>query len=384
MGTGADPLDAAACSCRASRDRRDTRCVIGSIAAPRPHSARTVLIDGHCDAQPPGPGGVAGRLTRTTSTCDPMQPPRRTPRRRRAPRSLPVGARPARRQAPHARHRRRDAGGRGRGTRALRARRDLGRRGAGERPPGRSSLQRPTPSTKCTPRKSATTSESIATGHYDRPNQTNNELTFPSVFKRGSMFAHTRSTRSELADRARDRNRDPRRRAAPKVDHPERPKLPSRRTGRPRCRRCGDHRRGAARTESRRPPPLIRPDIEAQVDHCSALEQSGRGAGLGDQMTARVRNARVSEAGPLRSADPASPRTGAPRSALPRVAERTSSRLGGLASVHGDRDTSTSCNPVRPVRPGDRVPMLSALACTSATIYDCRLHAPEHRFTERR
>lgn len=32
------------------------------------------------------------------------------------------------------------------------------------------------------PRKSATTSEIIATGHYDRPNQTNNELTFLGVF----------------------------------------------------------------------------------------------------------------------------------------------------------------------------------------------------------
>ena len=53
-------------------------------------------------------------------------------------------------------------------------------------------MQWATPSPKCTPRKSATTSGIIATGHYDRPNQTNNELTFPGVFKRAlDVRAHT-------------------------------------------------------------------------------------------------------------------------------------------------------------------------------------------------
>ena len=132
VGAGADPLGSPVLVPGVSRPPV-TPWVIGSIAAPRPHSARTVLIYGHCDVQPPGPGGAVGRLTRTRQTCDPMQPPRRTPRRRRAPRSLPVGARPARRQAPHARHRRRDAGGRGRATRAPRARRDLGRRSPPDR-----------------------------------------------------------------------------------------------------------------------------------------------------------------------------------------------------------------------------------------------------------
>lgn len=147
----------------------------------------------------------------------------------------------------------------------------------------------------------------------------------PGVFKPRARCSRTHDQRGdELAARARDRNRDPRPRAAPQVDHPERRKLPNRRIGRPRCRRCGDQRREPARTESRRPPPLIRPDIEALEDHCSALEQSGRGTGLGDQMPARVGNARVSEAGCSDLPTPASPRTRAPRSALPRVADWTS------------------------------------------------------------
>jgi hypothetical protein len=253
-----------------------------------------------------------------------MQPPRRTPRQRRAPRSLPIGARPARRQAPHARHRRQDAGGAD-VLLALSGPAAISAAAARGRPRGRSRLQWPTPSPKCTPRQSATTSEITATGHYDRPDQTNNELTFPRRVQTCARCSRTHDQRGdELAARARDRNRDPRPRAAPQVDHPERRKLPNRRIGRPRCRRCGDQRREPARTESRRPPPLIRPDIEALEDHCSALEQSGRGTGLGDQMPARVGNARVSEAGCSGLPTPASPRTRAPRSALPRVADWTS------------------------------------------------------------
>jgi malate dehydrogenase (oxaloacetate-decarboxylating) len=53
-------------------------------------------------------------------------------------------------------------------------------------------LQRPTQSPKVHPEEVRDHVGIIATGHYDRPNQTNNELTFPGVFKRAlDVRAHT-------------------------------------------------------------------------------------------------------------------------------------------------------------------------------------------------
>jgi hypothetical protein len=152
-----------------------------------------------------------------------MQPPRRTPRRRRAPRCLPVGARPARRQAPHARHRRRDAGARTRYS-GSRARRDLGRRGAGDGPLGDRVCNgqprpRSAPRGSPRPRRGSSPRDTMTA-----PTRRTTSSPSPACSNARSMFAHTRSTRSELAARARDRNRDPRRRAAPQADHPERRK----------------------------------------------------------------------------------------------------------------------------------------------------------------
>ncbi len=217
-----------------------------------------------------------------------MQPPRRTPRRRRAPRSPPVGARPPRRQAPHARHRRRDAGARTRYSRSPGPPR-LGRRGAGDGPLGDrvcNGQPRPRSAPRGSPRPRRRSSPRDT---MTAPTRRTTSSPSPACSNARSMFRTHDQRGDELAARARDRNRDPRRRAAPQADHPEHRKLPSRLIGRPRRRRCGDQRRGPARTENRRPPPLIRPHIEALVDHRSALEQSGRGAGFGVPMTARVR-----------------------------------------------------------------------------------------------
>jgi hypothetical protein len=144
-------------------------------------------------------------------------------------------------------------------------------------------LQWPTPSPKCTPRKSATTSEVIATGHYDHPNQTNNELTFPRVFNR-ALDVRTHTINEEMssppAHTIATGSRDDK--LLPKWLIPSVVNCQVAESGRPRCRRCGEKRRGSG----------------ASIGHlAAALQGSEHPRPRGDQTTAPPGQAAVTDAG---------------------------------------------------------------------------------------
>ena len=120
------------------------------------------------------------------------------------------------------------------------------------------------PEPEVMPEEAAEHARIVATGRSDYPNQINNVLCFPGLF-RGALDARAAEITEEmkLAAAHGDRRRDPRDRALRGVHHPERLRPPGGRGGRrggrrggaprgPRARDAVDRRRGVRR-RARRP-----------------------------------------------------------------------------------------------------------------------------------
>ena len=151
------------------------------------------------------------------------------------------------------------------------------------------------PDPEVSPQEAAPYVRVMATGHSDYPNQINNVLAFPGIF-RGALDVRARDITERDEDRGRRRHRRgrARRRAVRGLHHPDRLRPPGERPGRESADRA--EREGVARERESQEPEV--PPVEGRVDAgVCRLEGGPRRGDRDDRPRPRARAARARRRG---------------------------------------------------------------------------------------